>query len=139
MCLVHEGGALQPNGLEPEHARIGDQLLKNRRSDTETAEHGSDIHSLDLSFLTRKRPHPADSDRLVVDLGEVQPRRRRPQVLQVGQKTRLALGLLQLDPILRFGAAPSPIRELGRQKNRGAQVFVSLDHPQPDLGTTHRH
>ena len=70
---------------------------------------------LDLSFVGGEWPQTADSNRLTVDLGDVEPRARLQQAIEVEEEIALALEL-EVDSIVGEDARANPLLKLVGQK-----------------------
>src|SRR5439155_14435023 len=66
------------------------------------------------------RPQTADSNRLTVDLGDVEPRARLQQAIEVEEEIALALEL-EVDSIVGEDARANPLLKLAGQKYNGAK------------------
>jgi hypothetical protein len=79
---------------------------------------------LDLSFVGGEWPQTADSDRLTVDLGDVEPRAKLQQAIEVEEEIALAFEL-ELDSIVGEDARANPLLKLAGQKYNGAKLVGS--------------
>jgi hypothetical protein len=71
-----------------------------------------------------ERPQTADSNRLSVDLGNVEPRARFQQAIEIDEEIALALEL-ELDPIVGEDARANPLLKLSGQEYNRAKLVGS--------------
>jgi len=94
------------------------------------------IHPLDLSFVGGEWPQTADSNRLTVDLGDVEPRARLQQAIEVEEEIALALEL-EVDSIVGEDARANPLLKLAGQKYNGAKLVGSPNQSKAYDRTSH--
>jgi len=91
---------------------------------------------LDLSFVGGEWPQTADSNRLTVDLGDVEPRARLQQAIEVEEEIALALEL-EVDSIISEDARANPLLILTGEKYNRAQLVGGLNQSKT-CWTSHR-
>jgi hypothetical protein len=81
-------------------------------------------------------PQTADSNRLTVDLGDVEPRARLQQAIEVEEQIALALEL-EVDSIVGQDAPANPLLKLTGEKDNGAKLLGSPNQSKAYDRTSH--
>jgi hypothetical protein len=81
-------------------------------------------------------PQTADSNRLTAALGDVEPRARLQQAIEVEEEIALALEL-EVGCIVGEDARANPLRKLADQKYNGAKVVGSPNQSKAYNRTSH--
>jgi hypothetical protein len=81
-------------------------------------------------------PQTTDSNRLTVDLGDVEPRARLQQAIEVEEEIALALEL-EVDSVVGEDARANPLLKLAGQNRNGDKLAGSPNQTKAYDGTSH--